>query len=41
MKGGRYNTQEPLNMQFYRKTKDTSYQLRLWHTSLVNGDNFT
>lgn len=40
MKGESYNTQEPLNMQFYRKTKDT-YQLRLWHTSLVNCDNAT
>jgi len=40
MKGESYNTQEPLNMQFYRKTKDT-YQLWLWHTSLVNFDNFT
>lgn len=40
MKGESYNTQELLNMQFYR-TKDTSYQLWLWHTSLVNCDNFT
>jgi len=40
MKGESYNTQELLNIQFYR-TKDTSYQLWLWHTSLVNCDNFT
>lgn len=41
MKGESYNTQELLNMQFYTNTKDTSYQLWLWHTSLANCDNFT